>query len=88
MGNIRHSTDDVVVARTSLIPNVRSFIILLLGEGLTSFKKNNRANLSGEKSTIKLSGVHVFLRIRILVVILESKGLNYLFFKFPFVLKF
>ena len=58
-------------------------IILLSGEGLTSSDKENSANFSGEKSTVKLSGVSIFLKIReklklnlVLVVafVLESKG--------------
>ena len=31
------------------LSNLRSFIILRLGEGLTSFNKNNRVIFSGEK---------------------------------------
>ena len=31
------------------ISNVKSFIILLSGEGVTSFTKDNNANFSGEK---------------------------------------
>ena len=39
--------------------NVSSFIILLSGEGLTSFSINNRTNFFGEKKKVKkkLSGV-------------------------------
>ena len=59
----RHSTtsfsENVVVAKTSY-RNVRSYH-LRSGEGLTSFNKNNRANFSGEKSEMKLSGVSIFL---------------------------
>ena len=33
----------------SIAPNARSFIILLSGEGSTSFSINNRTNLFGEK---------------------------------------
>ena len=40
---------------------VGSFIILRSGEGLTPYNKNNRANFSGEKTEIKLSGVSIFL---------------------------
>ena len=32
-----------------MLRNVRSFIILQSGEGLTSFNKDNSANFSGEK---------------------------------------
>ena len=49
----RHSTvsfsQSVVVAETSYQNNVRSFIILRLGEGLISSNKGNSANFSGEK---------------------------------------
>ena len=44
----------------SKLSNIRSFIILLLGKGLTSFNKNNCANFAGEKMTMKLSGVSLF----------------------------
>ena len=58
-------------------------------ESLTSFDKNNRVNLSVEKkSSAKLSGVYVFLRIYakkktfilislnlVVVFVLEAKGL-------------
>ena len=42
--------------------NVSSFIILLSGEGLTSFSINNRTNFFGEKKKVKkkLSGVFFF----------------------------
>ena len=40
--------------------NVRSFIILHSGEGLTSVNKNERVNLSGGKGTTKLPGVSFF----------------------------
>ena len=39
------------------LSNTRSFIILLSGEGLSSFSINNRANVFGEKSKMKLSEV-------------------------------
>ena len=45
------------------LSNVRSFIILHSGEGLTSFNKNERVNLSGGKVTTKLPVVSIFLRI-------------------------
>ena len=59
-------------------------IILWSGEGLTSSDKENSANFSGEKSTVKLSGVSIFLKIReklklnlvfVVAFVLESKGL-------------
>ena len=44
--------------------NVGSFIILLSGEGLTSFNKDNSTNFSGEKEyTEAFRGVY-FLTIR------------------------
>ena len=46
------------------LSNVRSFIILRSGEGLTSFSINNRTDFFGEKSKMKLSGVSFFLRTR------------------------
>ena len=60
-------------------------------ESLTSFDKNNRVNLSVEKkSSTKLSGVYMFLRIYakkktfilislnlVVVFVLEAKGLWY-----------
>ena len=39
------------------LSNVARFIILRSGKGLTCFDKNNCANFSGEKSTIKFSEV-------------------------------
>ena len=42
-------SQSVVVAETSYQNNVRSFIILRLGEGLISSNKGNSANFSGEK---------------------------------------
>ena len=45
-----------VFAETSQ-SNVRGFVILRPGEGLTSFNKDNSGNLYGEKSTMKLSDV-------------------------------
>ena len=46
------------------LTDVRSFIILRSGEGLTSFSINNRTDFFGEKSTMKLSVVSVSLRTR------------------------
>ena len=70
-GSRRHSTtsfsESVVVAGTSYqisVSNVRSFSILQSGEGSTSFNNDNSANFSGEKSTMKISGVSIFLTIR------------------------
>ena len=43
--------------------NVRGFVILRPEEGLTSFNKDNRANLSGEKEkrkTMMHSGASIF----------------------------
>ena len=54
-GSRRHSTtsfsENVVVAETSyqMFMNVRRFIILRSGEGVTSFTKGNSANFSSEK---------------------------------------
>ena len=59
-------------------------IILRSGQGLTSSNKENSANFSGEKSTMKLSGVCIFgqyakkLKLNLVLVVafvLESKGL-------------
>ena len=43
--------------------NARIFIILLSGESLTSFNKNERVDLSGGKDRTKLPGMSIFLRI-------------------------
>ena len=37
------------------LSNVRRFMILCSGKGLTYFNKNNCANFSGEKNTMKFS---------------------------------
>ena len=45
------------------VSNVRGFIILRSGEGLTSFNNDNSDDFFGEKKkkqTIKLSGVTIF----------------------------
>ena len=78
-------SENVVVAETSY-KNVRSFIILRLGKGLTSFNKDNSANfLDEKKSTVKFSGVAILenrprnfkSNLAPLVVLeLESKGLQ------------
>ena len=47
------------------LTDVRSFIILRSGEGLTSFSINNRTSFFGEKRTMKLSVVSVSLRTRV-----------------------
>ena len=47
------------------LSNVRRFIILIPGEGLTSCSINNRTDFFGEKSTMKLSVVSVSLRTRV-----------------------
>ena len=39
------------------LSNIRSFIILLSGEGLTPFSINNRPSVFGEKKKMKLSRV-------------------------------
>ena len=44
--------------------NVGSFIILLSGEGLTSFNKDNSTNFSGEKEYIEAFRGVYFLTIR------------------------
>ena len=41
---------------------VSSFIILYSGESLTSFHKNKRADFSGQRSTMKLSGMSIFVK--------------------------
>ena len=48
----------------SKLSNVTSFMILRYEKGLTSLKRNNRANNFGEKSKIKLSGFVYYFRIR------------------------
>ena len=61
-------TDVVILLRVlgeclnggSKLSNVSSFIILCSGEGLTSLHENKRADFSGERSTMKLSGVSIF----------------------------
>ena len=46
------------------LSNIRSFIILQSGEGLTSFNNDNSANISGEKKcNEEFQGVY-FLTIR------------------------
>ena len=46
-----------VVVAGNMLTNVRSFIILQSGEGLTFFNKDNSAKFSGEKKrAMKLSG--------------------------------
>ena len=58
-------SQSVVVAETSYPNNVRSFIILRLGEGLISSNKGNSANFSCEKKVqMKHNlGCNYFLRI-------------------------
>ena len=62
-GSRRHSTasfsESVVVAGTSY-QMLELFSILQSGEGSTSFNNDNSANVSGEKSTMKNSGVSIF----------------------------
>ena len=67
------------------LSNVGSFIILLPGEGLTSFNKYNSANFSGEKKYNQaFRGVYFFYNTReniksnlvlVVVLILKSKVL-------------
>ena len=54
------------MAETKLnkLSNVRGFIIFPPGEGLTSFKKDNSAKLSGEKKYNKAFSGQYILRIR------------------------
>ena len=61
-GSRRHSTTSFSESRSggNKLSNARSFIILLLGEGLTSFSINNATNFVGEKSKMKLSGLFFF----------------------------
>ena len=61
-GSRRHSTTSLseCLSGENKKSNVRSFIILQSGEALTSFNNDNSANLSGEKSTMKNSGVSIF----------------------------
>ena len=63
-GSRRHSitsfSENIVVAGTSLISNVRRFSILQSGEVLNSFNNDDSAYLSGEKSTMMNSGVSIF----------------------------
>ena len=42
------------------LSNVRSFITLRSGEGVTSFTKGNSANFSSEIGKMKLSGESIF----------------------------
>ena len=69
----RHSPtvfgENVVVAKIRL-PNVKSLIILRLREGLTSFNKNDRANVFGAKSTMKrLGGSLPYLKLHLVLVV-------------------
>ena len=43
---------------------VSSFIILYSGESLTCFHRNKRADFSGEISTMKLSGMSIFVKYK------------------------
>ena len=65
-GSRRHSTtsfSESVVEAGTTYQLLRSFSILQSGEGSTSFNNDNSANFSGEKSTMKISGVSTFLTI-------------------------
>ena len=66
------------------LSNVKSFIILLSGEGLTSFSINNRTNFFGEKKLNEAFLFVFFLRTRknlklnlvlTLVLVLKSEAL-------------
>ena len=46
----------------SKLSTFSSFLILCSGGSLTSFHKNKRADFSGERSTMKLSGVSIFVK--------------------------
>ena len=46
----------------SKLSTFSSFLILYSGGSLTSFHKNKRADFSGERSTMKLSGVSIFVK--------------------------
>ena len=71
--NITLKVSNVIVAETSY-QTIRSFIILLSGEGLTSFSINNRTNFLVEKSKMKFFGVlFFFLRTRAKTLISESR---------------
>ena len=60
----------------SKLSSFSSFLILYSSESLTSFHKNKRADFSGERSTMKLSGVSIFVKYENLVVlVLASTGL-------------
>ena len=56
-------SENVAVAEASY-QMLESFIILQSGKGLTCFNKDNSDHYSGEKSTMKLSGVSVFENTR------------------------
>ena len=77
--SLRHSTtgfNENVVVGGNKLSNVRSFIILLYGEGLTSFSINNHSHLLGKKSKMKLSVVFVLENFELnLVLVLKSKAL-------------
>ena len=55
-------SENVVVTETSYQNNVRRFIILISGEGFTSFNKNKRVNLfCWKKVKRSFPGVNIFL---------------------------
>ena len=63
--------------------NVKSFIILRSGQGLTSFSKKKRANFSGKKAEIKtFRGFYIFKEhvksniVLVVVLFVGSKGLE------------
>ena len=67
----RHSTTSFKCrSGRNKLSNVRSFIILPSGEGLTSLSVKNRTNFFSEKSKMNLSGVSFFkIRIKTLSLI-------------------
>ena len=56
----RHFTTGFSKSGGNKLLNVRSFIILQKGEGLTSFSIDNRADIYVKKSKKKISGVSFF----------------------------
>ena len=72
--------ENVAVAENggNKLSNVRRFIILLSGKGLTSFTINNRTNFFGEKNKSKLSRVSFFENkslVLVLVFVLKSEAI-------------
>ena len=63
-GSRPHSTTSFSRSGGNKLSNVRSFSILQLGEGSTSFNIDNRANFSGEKKFNEEFRGFYFLTIR------------------------